>query len=85
MDSVSKEDLNLLFYVVKIIFFYVLEEILFVYWEKNKGICLLYMLDMLLFCFYKKYMLDYFIIIWNLLEDVIEDECKVFYLRLLVI
>lgn len=43
------------------------------------------MLDMLLFCFYKKYMLDYFIIIWNLLEDVIEDECKVFYLRLLVI
>lgn len=33
VDSVSKEDLNLLFYVVKIIFFYVLEEILFMYWE----------------------------------------------------
>lgn len=30
-------------------------------------------------------MLDYFIIIWNLLEDVNDDECKIFYLRLLVI
>lgn len=82
VDSVSKEDLNLPSYAVKTIFLYALEEIPSAHWEQNKGICLLHMLDMLLSCLHKKHMSDYFITIWNLLEDVTEDECKALYSRL---
>lgn len=82
VDSVSKENLNLPSYAVKVIFLYALEEIPSVHWEQNKGICLFHMLDMLLSCLHKKHMSDYFITIWNLLEDVTDDECKTLYSRL---
>lgn len=82
VDTVSKEDLNLPSYAVKTIFLYALEEIPSAHWEQNKGICLLHMLDMLLSCLHKKHMSDYFITIWNLLEDVNDDECKTLYSRL---
>lgn len=83
VDSVSKENLNLPSYAVKTIFLYALEEIPSIHWEQNKGICLLHMLDKLLSCLHKKHMPDYFITIWNLLEDLTDDECKNLYSRLL--
>lgn len=83
VDFVSKENLNLPSYGVKTIFLYALEEIPSVHWEQNKGICLLHMLDKLLSCLHKKQLSDYFMTVWNLLEDVTDDECKSLYSRLL--
>ena len=85
INNSSKPNMHLPSYAVKSIFLYALEKLPSVYWEQNKGVCLLHMLDELLSSLQQKNMPDYFITSWNLLESVPEDECQGLYQRILAV
>ncbi|XP_062572452.1 uncharacterized protein LOC134234405 [Saccostrea cucullata] len=81
----STKKINLSSYAVKSIFLYAMEKIPLDFWTNNKGGCLLYLLDRLLFSIHKMEIPDYFIPAWNLLEDVAEEEIQSLYSRILAI
>ncbi|XP_048777977.2 uncharacterized protein LOC125681796 isoform X6 [Ostrea edulis] len=85
IDSSSNDNMTLSVYSVKSIFLHAMEKVPPPYWKHNKGGCLLYLLDRLLFSIQKKCIPDYFIPSWNVLEDVPERVYNSLYSRILAI